>query len=92
MPATGLPAVLVVGLRLGCMNHARLTARALAADDVRCAGWIANAIDPALDFANETRALLARDLASPPLGTLPHAPHADPEALAQHLDVTVLID
>lgn len=87
----GLPAVLVVGMRLGCMNHARLTARAMATDGIRCLGWIANAIDPDLAFADETRALLERDLGFPLLGALPYAPHADPDALAGHIDVTGLL-
>jgi dethiobiotin synthetase len=44
--ALGLPVVLVVALRLGCLNHALLTARALAADGARLAGWVGNSIAP----------------------------------------------
>lgn len=70
--ALRLPAVLVVGLRLGCINHALLTLRALRADGVAVAGWIGNAIDPAFDFAAETRAILRHRLDAPCLGMLEH--------------------
>ena len=47
--ALDLPVLLVVGLRLGCLNHAILSARAITADGCRLAGWIGNAIDPSMD-------------------------------------------
>lgn len=45
----GLPVVLVVGMRLGCLNHARLSARAITADGCQLIGWIANSVDPEFD-------------------------------------------
>lgn len=82
--------VLVVGLRLGCINHARLTVRALAADGMRLRGWIGSAVDPALRFPEETLAALHRCLPGPCLGVLPHAgsdpaAHLDPRALCPPL-------
>ena len=44
--ALALPVVLVVGLRLGCLNHALLTAEAIGARDLTLAGWVANRVDP----------------------------------------------
>jgi dethiobiotin synthetase len=51
--ALGLPVVLVVGVRLGCLSHARLTERAIRADGLPLAGWIANAVDPEFHDAAE---------------------------------------
>ena len=76
-----LPVVLVVGLRLGCINHARLTLRAIAADGLDCIGWIGNRVDAALLYAEETLALLRTQLPVPCLGVLPHLPHASPAQL-----------
>jgi len=63
--ALGLPVVLVVSIRLGCINHALLTARAIIADDSRFAGWIANRTDPSLVAADEAIGTIARHLGSP---------------------------
>lgn len=50
----GLPVLLVVGMRLGCMNHALLTARAVRAEGLPLVGWVANSIDPGMLFSDET--------------------------------------
>jgi dethiobiotin synthetase len=89
--ALGLPVVLVVGMRLGCLNHALLTARAIASADLRLAGWIANAIDPAMAAREENIDALRARLAAPLLGRLPRAPPAGARALAAHLDVAPLL-
>ncbi|WP_111268181.1 dethiobiotin synthase [Marilutibacter maris] len=70
--ALDLPVVLVVGLRLGCINHARLSARAIAADGRRLAGWIANDIDPDMQRADDNFRLLQARLPAPCLGRVPH--------------------
>ena len=79
----GLPVILVVGLRLGCLNHALLTAEAIAARGLPFAGWIANTIDPGMAHREENIATLAERLNVPLLGTLPHA--ENPAAAARHL-------
>jgi dethiobiotin synthetase len=89
--ALRLPVVLVVGLRLGCLNHALLTARAVAAAGLPLAGWIANGIDPAMAVPDENVEALRARLAAPLLGRFPHAPDPDPRALAQRLDVAPLL-
>ena len=81
-----LPVILVVGLRLGCLSHALLTARAIAADGCRLLGWIANRIDPAMDAAEENLATLRALLPAPCLGVLPHG-EVEPALAARHLDV-----
>ena len=87
----GLPVVLVVGLRLGCLNHALLTARAIEASGLPFAGWIANHVDPAMAVPGENVAALEARLAAPLIGRLPFAPVPDPGALARHLDVAPLL-
>lgn len=72
--ALGVPAVLVVALRLGCLNHAALTRRTLEADGVPFAGWIANRLSPPMERESENLATLARLLGAPPLASVPYAP------------------
>jgi dethiobiotin synthetase len=83
----GLPVVLVVGLRLGCLNHALLTARAVRQAGLALAGWIANAIDPGMAAREENVSALEARLGAPLLGRLPHASPPDARALSVHLDV-----
>jgi dethiobiotin synthetase len=85
--ALGLPVVLVVGLRLGCLNHAALTAQAITSSGLRLDHWIANEIDPAFARRDENLATLT-ELLGEPLAVLPHvqdrrAPELPPEADAR---------
>jgi dethiobiotin synthetase len=89
--AFGLPVVLVVGMRLGCLNHALLTAQAIAASGLSLAGWVANRIDPAMAAHDENIATLERRLGAPLLGRVPYSPSTEPRALAAHLDVGPLL-
>ncbi len=89
--AVGFPVVLVVGLRLGCLNHALLTAQAIEAAGLTLAGWVANAIDPDMAARDENIAALEARLGAPLLGRIPHTPGADPRKLAAGLDVTTLL-
>jgi len=68
----GLPVILVVGLRLGCISHALLTAESIKARGLPLAGWIANTVDPAMSRLEENLASLQQRLPAPLLGTLPH--------------------
>lgn len=82
--ALDLPVVLVVGLRLGCINHALLSARAIAADGCTLAGWIANRIDPDMAHADANLDTLRKRIDAPLLGVLAYAPvpgAADVDAL-----------
>lgn len=72
--AMGLPVILVVGMRLGCISHALLTAEAIAARGLKLAGWVANRIDPAMARFDENLAALQQRLPAPLLGVIPHAP------------------
>ncbi|MEM9304741.1 MAG: dethiobiotin synthase [Pseudomonadota bacterium] len=70
--ALDLPVVVVVGLRLGCLNHALLTVRQLLADGMTVAGWVANAVDPAMDLREDNIAALSERIPVPRIGYLPH--------------------
>ncbi|MCU0154636.1 dethiobiotin synthase, partial [Curtobacterium flaccumfaciens pv. poinsettiae] len=76
--ALEIPVVLVVGLRLGCMNHARLSTAAIMADGLRCIGWIANTIDPHMARIEENLALLRQRLPIPYWGTYRISPRDKP--------------
>jgi dethiobiotin synthetase len=80
-----LPVVLVVGLRLGCLNHALLTAESVERRGLTLAGWVANAADPAMEAARENVAALAQRLPAPLLGEIPLLSSPEPEAAALHL-------
>lgn len=86
--ALGLSVIMVVGFRLGCLNHARLTEQAVLADGCRLAGWIGSRPDPTdPDFAAAYESLLCQSLQAPCLGMLPHAPEASGAEMARRLQV-----
>ena len=87
----GLPLILVVGVRLGCLNHALLTAHAIRARGLRLAGWIANRIDPTMTVADESIKALAERLAAPLLGEIEFTAAPDPRRIAALLDLTNLV-
>jgi dethiobiotin synthetase len=69
---THIPVILVVGMRLGCINHALLSAHALAKHHIHCHGWIANFIDPNMLAQNENLHTLEQWLYPPLLGIVPY--------------------
>jgi dethiobiotin synthetase len=81
--------VLVVGLRLGCLNHAQLSARAIEGDGCRLVAWIANVVDREFDQVDDYLGLLRVALPAPCLGVLPHAPGVDTHVLARELELPV---
>jgi dethiobiotin synthetase len=86
----GLPVIMVVGLRLGCLNHALLTADAIAARDLTLVGWVANAIDVNMPYVADNVAALSRRLHAPLLGCVPHMNTPSPAAAAARLDFSAL--
>jgi dethiobiotin synthetase len=88
----GLPVVMVVGLRLGCLNHALLTKEAIRHTGLTLAGWIANAIDPQMQVLEENVAALRTRLGAPLLGRIPWSASHDARALSAHLDVRPLLN
>lgn len=81
----GLPVILVVGLRLGCINHALLTVEAITRRGLRLAGWVANAVDPDMRRQAENIAALSQRIAAPLLGTVPRLISGNPADASQYL-------
>ena len=79
--------VLVVGLRLGCLSHARLSARAIEAEGCRLAGWIGNRIDAGFERVDDYLILLRDALPAPCIGVLPHDPGQDAAAASRYLSL-----
>ena len=78
----GLPMILVVGMRLGCLNHALLTAEAMAARGLKLAGWVANRLDPQMAAFDDNLAALRLRLDCPLLAELPHVERPDARAMS----------
>ncbi|WOT03865.1 dethiobiotin synthase [Shewanella youngdeokensis] len=88
--AMQLPVILVVGMKLGCLNHALLTAEAIERDGLVIAGWVANQVDA--DMANQAENLsaLKQSITAPFLGHIPFLANATAAEAAKHLDVSHL--
>jgi dethiobiotin synthetase len=83
-----LPVILVVGMRLGCISHALLTAEAIIKRGLVLAGWVANEIDPAMSFIDENIEAMALRLPAPLLGRVPRLPHPTAAAAAEFIDLS----
>jgi dethiobiotin synthase len=83
--ALKLPVIMVVGMRLGCINHALLTQQAILARGLPLAGWVANRIDPAMLRCSENIAALQERLTAPLLGVVEHGTTAENAALGLRL-------
>ncbi|MEC8427421.1 MAG: dethiobiotin synthase, partial [Pseudomonadota bacterium] len=79
------PVILVVGMKLGCINHALLTAEAIRRDGLPLAGWVANRVEPEMSCYEENVATLRSLIGAPLLGEVPHLSDVSPESVAQHL-------
>ena len=92
----GLPVILVVGLRLGCINHALLTAEAILARGLRLAGWVANTADPHQPHVADNLSALSARLdpiaGGPCWGHVPRLTDPSPAAVAAHLQQPLLLN
>jgi dethiobiotin synthetase len=88
----GLPVILVVGLRLGCINHALLTAEVLRARGLTLAAWVANTVDEHMPHVTDNLQALQRGLAAPCLGHVPRLARADHATMARHLSLEPLLE
>jgi dethiobiotin synthetase len=87
-----LPVLLVVGLRLGCISQALLTAEAIAARGLTLAGWVANTVDPAMGHMAQNIEAIAARIQAPLLGHVPRLDHPDAAIAASHLNLALLED
>jgi len=85
-----LPVILVVGLRLGCLNHALLTAQAVKANGLRLGGWVANGIDPQMLAQKENIRALEQRLDCPLLGIIPFVKDMNLKNISKLLDIREL--
>ena len=83
----GLPVLLVVGMRLGCINHALLTQEAIAARGLVLAGWVANRVDPGMARFDANLAALESRLRAPLLGVIPFLDRPEAALAARHLEL-----
>lgn len=67
-----LPVILVVGVKLGCINHALLTMESIKASGLSVVGWVANEVEPAGVFQSQYLSTLNRMIKAPCLGVIPH--------------------
>ena len=86
----GLPVILVVGMRLGCLNHTLLTVEAINQRGLTLAGWVANIVDPGMAMIEQNIAALQQRIAAPLLGTVPYLPEADARVAARQLHLELL--
>ena len=86
-----LPVILVVGMRLGCINHALLSAEAIRQAGLPLAGWVANRIDPAMAQFDANLATLQQRLNMPLLSVVPWLASMDFSALSTHLTFEKLL-
>jgi dethiobiotin synthetase len=88
--ALNLPVILVVGMRLGCLNHALLTAEAIACDGLKLVGWVANCIDKDMPVLQENIESLHARLQAPCLGVIPFLSERSPIITAHYFDANLL--
>jgi dethiobiotin synthetase len=88
----GLPVILVVSMRLGCLNHALLTAHAIADCGLKCAGWVANVMDDSMPALRENIEALEQRIGAPLLGVVPSQQQPDARAVATRLHVELLVE
>ncbi len=87
----GLPVILVVGMRLGCLNHALLTEKAIQVAGLYLSGWVANCIDPNMAALEENIHTLKQRLGCPLLGVLPFNEVLKKQQLFKFLDISKLV-
>ncbi|HAS3152593.1 dethiobiotin synthase [Vibrio cholerae] len=87
-----LPVILVVGIKLGCLSHAILTAEAIRADGLELVGWIANRINPGTEHYAEIIEHLEGRLGTPKLGEIPYMPKAKRQELGKFIQLDHLLE
>ena len=85
-----LPVVLVVGIKLGCLSHAMLTAEAIQHDGLEIIGWVANRINPGTENYAEIIAMLEDKMPAPKLGEIPYMPSVKRKNMGKYINLDVL--
>lgn len=87
-----LPVVLVVGIKLGCLSHALLTAECIKADGLNLVGWVANRVNPGTEHYADIISLLEARLGAPKLGEIPYMPSVKRRELGKFIDISPLLE
>jgi len=87
-----LPVVLIVGVKLGCLSHALLTAESIEADGLNIVGWIANRINPGTEHYAEIIEVLESRIKAPKLGEIPYVPSAKRSELGKYINLEPLLE
>ncbi|PNH77954.1 dethiobiotin synthase [Vibrio diazotrophicus] len=87
-----LPVVLVVGVKLGCLSHALLTAESIEADGLTIVGWVANRINPGTEHYAEIIEVLESRIRAPKLGEIPYVPSAKRTELGKYINLEPLME
>ncbi len=87
-----LPVVLVVGIKLGCLNHALLTVEAIKADGLNIVGWVANRINPGTEHYRDIITLLEQKIDAPKIGEIPYVPSAKRKDLTRYIQIDALLN
>lgn len=85
-----LPVVLVVGIKLGCLSHAMLTAEAIQHDGLEIIGWVANRVNPGTEHYAEIIAMLEDKMPAPKLGEIPYMPSVKRKNMGKYINLEVL--
>ena len=87
----GLPVVLVVGMRLGCINHALLSYQAIVNKGCTLAGWVANQVDPNMPYQTENIAALTARIAAPCIAKVPYLAQPTPQHIAAYITLAPIL-
>ncbi|HHX8695635.1 TPA: dethiobiotin synthase [Vibrio diabolicus] len=90
--AEQLPVVLVVGIKLGCLSHALLTAESIKADGLNLVGWVANRVNPGTEHYADIIEMLEARIGAPKLGEIPYIPSAKHKELGKYINVEPLLN
>lgn len=85
-----LPVVLVVGIKLGCLSHAMLTAEVIKADGLELVGWVANRVNPGVEHYAEIIEMLENNIDAPKVGEIPYVPGCKKRDLGKYINVELL--
>ena len=86
-----LAVILVVGIKLGCINHALLTQEAILRDGIKLAGWVANRVDPQMEVSGDSIEYLRQAIRAPLIGEIPFLNDRDPQEAAKYLQLDKIL-
>ena len=88
--ALSLPVIMVVGMKLGCLNHALLTQEAILADGLNLSGWVANCVDPNMSNFDDNLQSLTEMMRAPLLGTIPFLQNPTAKEAAKYINFSLV--